>query len=86
MHRDQAKPPEQKGQEQRETVGVVQAGNQHEEQEERKPDAGARGKEIDSPPLQNQRQSVQPLAAAYPARRPALQPASEAGSSHRHEI
>ena len=60
----------EKGEKQRQAVGVVESGGQHQRQQYGKPQPGTRGKNVEPPPLQGQRQGIGSLTPLDPGRHP----------------
>ena len=67
LHRDQHEAAQQEGQEQRETVGVVQSGDQHEQQQHQEAQPGPCRQDVQSPPLQRQGQGIDTLTPSNPS-------------------
>jgi hypothetical protein len=55
LHRHQRESAHEEGEKQRQAVGIVESGGQHECQQDRESKPGARGQNIQPSPLQDQR-------------------------------
>ena len=76
MHRDEAEATQEKSQKHRQAVGIVEPGDEHEQEQHTEPDAGARRQDIKSPPLQSQRQGIGSLTPPDPGCHPLADEAS----------
>ena len=66
LHDHQAEGDQHEREEQRQAVGVVEPGEQHQAQQHAQGNAGARGQDVEPAPLQHHRQQVHALAAPHP--------------------
>ncbi len=86
VHRDEPEPDEQECQQQRQAVGIVEAGDQHEQQQHGKPQTRLGGQDVDPAPLQSERQGIEPLATADPSREPQLPGRAQRRCAHEERI
>ena len=73
LHRHEHEAGEEERQKERETVGVVEPREQHQEQQGAEGEPGAGRQNVEAPPLEDYRELIDALAAAHPARRARIQ-------------
>ena len=73
MHRDHSEAGEQEGDQQRDAVRVVEAGEQHHQHQRREREAGARRQDVDAARADDDGQPVVALAPAGPGAHAAAQ-------------
>ena len=76
VHCDETEATQEKRQKHRHAVGIVESGDEHEQEQHTEPHAGARWQDVKSAPLQCQRQGIGSLTPSDPGRHPLADEAS----------